>query len=104
MKFQELYMKEYRKNEKVYLDLRHLGIDKIKEYLPQERTLALNYSNIKIEDDILPITPAAHYTMGWNQYRYKHKTNIENLFACGECAEISVHGANRLGGNFYLKL
>ena len=93
-----------QKNEKVYLDLRHLGIDKIKEYLPQERTLALNYSNIKIEDDILPITPAAHYTMGGINTDINTKTNIENLFACGECAEISVHGANRLGGNSLLEI
>ena len=93
-----------QKNEKVYLDLRHLGIDKIKEYLPQERTLALNYSDIKIEDEILPITPAAHYTMGGINTDINTKTNIENLFACGECAEVSVHGANRLGGNSLLEI
>lgn len=93
-----------QKEEKVYLDLRHLGIDKIKEYLPQERSLALNYSNIKIEDEILPITPAAHYTMGGIKTDINTKTNIENLFACGECAEVSIHGANRLGGNSLLEI
>jgi succinate dehydrogenase / fumarate reductase flavoprotein subunit len=93
-----------QKNEKVYLDLRHLGIDKIKENIPQERALALNYSNIKIEDEILPITPAAHYTMGGIYTDIDTNTNIENLFACGECAEVSVHGANRLGGNSLLEI
>lgn len=96
--------KKIQKNKKVYLDLRHLGIDKIKEYLPQERSLALNYSNIKIEDEILPITPAAHYTMGGINTDINTKTNIENLFACGECADVSVHGANRLGGNSLLEI
>ena len=93
-----------QKNEKVYLDLRHLGIEKIKECLPQERSLALNYSNVKIEDEILAITPAAHYSMGGINTDINTKTNIENLFACGECADISVHGANRLGGNSLLEI
>lgn len=93
-----------QKNEKVYLDLRHLGIEKIKECLPQERSLALNYSNIKIEKEILPITPSAHYTMGGINTDINTKTNIENLFACGECAQVSVHGANRLGGNSLLEI
>lgn len=93
-----------QKNEKVYLDLRHLGVEKIKEIMPQERSLAINYANIKIEDEILPITPASHYSMGGIKTDINAKTNIKNLFACGECAEISVHGANRLGGNSLLEI
>lgn len=92
------------KNEKVYLDLRHLGLDKINEVMPQERKLAFDYSNIKIENELLPITPAAHYTMGGIITDINCKTNIENLFAVGECAQASIHGANRLGGNSLLEL
>lgn len=92
------------KNQKVHLDLRHLGIDKIKELMPQERSLAFDYSNIKIEEQLLPITPASHYSMGGIKTNKDAKTNIKNLFACGECAETSIHGANRLGGNSLLEI
>ena len=92
------------KNEKVYLDLRHLGLEKICEVMPQERRLAFDYSNIKIEDKLLPITPAAHYTMGGIKTDINTQTNIKNLFACGECSEASIHGANRLGGNSLLEI
>ena len=92
------------KNQKVYLDLRHLGIDKIKELMPQERRLAYDYSNIKIEEQLLPISPASHYSMGGIKTDINARTNIRNLFACGECAEASIHGANRLGGNSLLEI
>jgi len=92
------------KNEKVYLDLRHLGLEKIKELMPQERNLAYEYSNIKIEDELLPITPAAHYSMGGIKTDVNAKTNIKNLYACGECAQSNIHGANRLGGNSLLEI
>ena len=68
------------RNEKVYLDLRHLGLEKICEVMPQERRLAFDYSNIKIENELLPITPAAHYTMGGIKTDIKTQTNINNLF------------------------
>ena len=92
------------KGEKVYLDLRHLGIEKIKEIMPQERKLALEFSNIKLESQLLPITPAAHYTMGGIKTDINTKTNIANLYACGECAQSFIHGANRLGGNSLLEI
>mgnify|MGYP003425701551 FL=1 len=92
------------KNQKVYLDLRHLGIDKIKELMPQERRLAYDYSNIKIEEQLLPISPSSHYSMGGIKTDINARTNIRNLFACGECAEASIHGANRLGGNSLLEI
>ena len=90
--------------EKVFLDLRHLGLDKIKELMPQERNLAYEFSNIKIEDELLPITPAAHYSMGGIKTDKDTKTNISNLYACGECAQAYIHGANRLGGNSLLEI
>jgi succinate dehydrogenase/fumarate reductase flavoprotein subunit len=95
---------EILKGNKVYLDLRHLGLDKIKEFMPQERTLAYEFSNIKIEEELLPITPAAHYSMGGIKTDKETKTNISNLYACGECAQAYIHGANRLGGNSLLEI
>ncbi len=90
--------------DKIYLDLRHLGLEKIMEAMPQERDLALKFSGIKIEEELLPITPAAHYSMGGISTDINCKTNIENLYAVGECANINVHGANRLGGNSLLEI
>ena len=91
-------------NNQVYLDLRHLGQDKIKELMPQERRLALEFSNVKLEEDLLAITPAAHYSMGGIFTNSEAQTSIENLYACGECAQANVHGANRLGGNSLLEI
>ena len=92
------------RKEKVYLDLRHLGLNKINEVMPQERRLAFDYSNIRIENELLPITPAAHYTMGGIKTDINSQTNINNLYACGECAQSFIHGANRLGGNSLLEI
>jgi succinate dehydrogenase / fumarate reductase flavoprotein subunit len=88
----------------VYLDLRHLGLEKIMETMPQERDLAMKFANIKLESQLLPITPAAHYSMGGITTDINCKTNIANLYAVGECANASIHGANRLGGNSLLEI
>jgi succinate dehydrogenase/fumarate reductase flavoprotein subunit len=88
----------------IYLDLRHLGLDKIMETMPQERDLAMKFANIKLENELLPITPSAHYSMGGITTDINCKTNIQNLFAVGECADASIHGANRLGGNSLLEI
>lgn len=93
-----------QKGEKVYLDLRHLGIEKINKLMPQERRLALEFSNTKLESELLEINPAAHYTMGGIQTDINTNTNIKNLYACGEAAESGIHGANRLGGNSLLEI
>ena len=91
-------------NEKVYLDLRHLGLEKINEVMPQERRLALEFSNVRIEKELLPINPAAHYSMGGIKTDINTRTNINSLYACGEIAQSSIHGANRLGGNSLLEI
>ncbi len=90
--------------ENVYLDLRHLGLEKINDLMPQERRLALEFSNVKLEEELLPINPAAHYTMGGIKTNINGQTNIKNLYACGECAQANIHGANRLGGNSLLEI
>ena len=93
-----------QEGKKVYLDLRHLGLEKIKETIPQERKLAFEFLNIKIDEELLPIVPSAHYTMGGIKTNLNGETNIKNLLACGECANASIHGANRLGGNSLLEI
>ena len=93
-----------KSNEKVYLDLRHLGHDKINHVMPQEKKLALEFSKVNIEEELLPINPAAHYSMGGIKTDIKSKTNIVSLYACGEVAQSSIHGANRLGGNSLLEI
>ncbi|MEA3290310.1 MAG: FAD-dependent oxidoreductase [Campylobacterota bacterium] len=90
--------------EEVYLDLRHLGIEKIKETMPQEYDLALQFSNLKLDKDLIPIMPAAHYTMGGIKTDINGATNIKNLYAVGESSSNGVHGANRLGGNSLLEI
>lgn len=95
---------EMQKGEDIYLDIRHLGEKFIDENLPQERKLAKLYENIDPLDSIIPIKPAAHYTMGGIEVDANSSTNIAGLFAVGECANHRVHGANRLGGNSLLEL
>jgi len=95
---------EMAKGEDIYLDIRHLGEKFIDEELPQERKLAQLYEGIDPVFDLIPIKPVAHYTMGGIEVDENSMTNIQGLFAVGECANHRVHGANRLGGNSLLEL
>ena len=95
---------EIQKGEGVFLDIRHLGEEFIDRELPQERKLAKLYENIDPVYEIIPIKSVAHYTMGGIEVDKNSQTNIEGLFAVGECANHRVHGANRLGGNSLLEL
>lgn len=88
----------------VFLDLRHLGLEKIKEVMPQEYDLALQFAGLKLDCDLIPIKPSAHYTMGGIKTNIRCETNIKNLYAVGECSSNGVHGANRLGGNSLLEI
>ncbi|MFI5233864.1 MAG: FAD-binding protein, partial [Gemmatimonadales bacterium] len=86
----------------VLLDMRHLGREKILERLPQIRELALDATGKDAIDEPIPILPGAHYTMGGIEADLNGATRIPGVYAAGECACISVHGANRLGGNSLL--
>ena len=90
-------------DERVFLDMRELGEEFIEKELPQERKLAMIYEGVDPVKDLLPIRPAAHYTMGGIDVDLDGKTSIKALFACGECANAKLHGANRLGGNSLLE-
>src|SRR5438874_5556607 len=83
----------------VLLDLRHLGRARILERLPQIRQLALDFAGVDPIESPIPVQPGAHYVMGGIKTNTWGETAIAGLYAAGECACVSVHGANRLGGN-----
>lgn len=83
----------------IALDLRHLGEEKIDERLPLIRDIAIKLGGVDPVKEPIPIRPAAHYSMGGIKADVKTETPITGLYAAGECSCISVHGANRLGGN-----
>ena len=83
----------------VLLDLRHLGAEKIVERLHGTRELAMTYALIDPIYEPIPVRPGAHYHMGGVDTDIDGETELEALYAAGECACVSVHGANRLGGN-----
>lgn len=83
----------------VHLDLRHLGADKINERLPLIREVAIQFNGLDPIHEPIPIRPAAHYSMGGIHVDIDGHTPVENIWAAGECACVSLHGANRLGSN-----
>ena len=83
----------------VLLDLRHLGADKINERLHGTRELSLTYAGVDPIYEPIPVRPGAHYHMGGVDTDLDGLTSVTGLYAAGECACVSVHGANRLGGN-----
>ncbi len=94
----------------IYLDMRHLGAENIKARLPQVREIAMNFLGVDIIDTPAKIQPTAHYSMGGiptdvdgQVIRDATGAPFEGLFAAGECACVSVHGANRLGTNSLLE-
>jgi succinate dehydrogenase / fumarate reductase flavoprotein subunit len=96
--------KDSEGNEFVYLDLRHLGRKKILERLPQIRELAIDFEGVDPIEEPIPIRPTAHYSMGGIDTDIHGRTRIKGLYAAGECGCVSVHGANRLGGNSLLDI
>ena len=86
----------------VYLDLRHLNAEKIKSRFKNIYNLAKQYS-IDITTDLIPIAPAAHYSIGGIETDLNGRTNLDGLYACGEASATGVHGANRLASNSLLE-
>jgi len=93
----------------VYIDVSHLGAEKIMSRLPQITDLARNFAGVDPLKEPIPIQPTAHYSMGGipadiNCHVWRSKDEIfEGMYAAGECSCISVHGANRLGTNSLLE-
>ncbi len=89
-------------NQYVHLDLRHLGAEKIKKRLPGIREICIHFGGFDPIDTPIPIQPAQHYSMGGIDVDKDCASDVEGFYAAGECACVSVHGANRLGGNSLL--
>ena len=87
----------------VQLDLRHLGPAKIDKRLPGIREICIHFAGLDPIETPIPIQPAQHYSMGGIDVDETCTSPVSGFFAAGECACVSVHGANRLGGNSLLE-
>lgn len=94
----------------LYIDLRHLGAEKIMKQLPQIHELAWKFLHVDCTKEPIPIQPTGHYSMGGipvdkdcRVFADGKKELVQGFFAAGECACVSVHGANRLGTNSLLE-
>ncbi|HEX9848392.1 MAG TPA: FAD-binding protein, partial [Acidimicrobiia bacterium] len=83
----------------VHLDIRHLGEPKIDRKIPMVRELAVRYVGIDPVYEPIPVRTVVHYMMGGIDTDTQGATSLPGLFAAGECACVSVNGANRLGSN-----
>ena len=88
----------------VLLDMRHLGEKKINERLPLVRDLCISYLGMDPVKEPIPIRPVVHYMMGGIHTDINAATPLPGLFAAGECACVSINGANRLGSNSLTEL
>jgi succinate dehydrogenase / fumarate reductase flavoprotein subunit len=83
----------------VHLELMHLGKEKIESRLQEICDLCRSFAGMDPVTDPIPISPAQHYMMGGVGTNIPGETNVPGLYAAGEAACVSIHGANRLGGN-----
>ncbi|MFW9976655.1 MAG: FAD-dependent oxidoreductase [Candidatus Thorarchaeota archaeon] len=90
-------------NEYVHLDLTHLGKEKIMERLPGIREICIYFAGIDPIQEPIPVQPGQHYSMGGVDCNRSGETSLRGLYAVGEASCMSVHGANRLGGNSLLE-
>jgi len=97
------------RKDAVYIDLTHLGKEKIMERLPELRDLAITFLGLDMIKEPILISATAHYSMGGipvdvaGHVRKNNDELVEGFYAAGECACVSVHGANRLGANSVLE-
>ncbi len=86
----------------VLLDLRHLGKEFIETRLGYLQEVSVEFLGIDMSEKPVPIRPGMHYIMGGIKTDVNGETGVPGLYAAGECANVSVHGANRLGANSLL--
>ncbi len=86
----------------VFLDLRHLGKELIETKLSYINEVAMDFANVNLAEEPIPIRPGNHYEMGGIKTDVDGRTSVPGLYAAGECACVSVHGGNRLGANSLL--
>jgi succinate dehydrogenase / fumarate reductase flavoprotein subunit len=87
----------------IALDIRHLGEEKINERLPLIKDVAITLGGVDPVKETIPIRPAAHYSMGGIRANIRTESQLDGLYVAGECSCLSLHGANRLGGNSLLE-
>jgi succinate dehydrogenase / fumarate reductase flavoprotein subunit len=93
-------------NAYVHLDLTHLGAERIKERLPGIREISIYFAGVDPIEEPIPVQPGQHYSMGGIGTKlegFYGETDLLGLYTIGECSCLSVHGANRLGGNSLLE-
>jgi len=93
-------------NAYVRLDLTHLGAERITERLPGIREISIYFAGVDPIDEPIPVQPGQHYSMGGIGTKFDGdygETDLPGLYTIGECSCLSVHGANRLGGNSLLE-
>jgi succinate dehydrogenase / fumarate reductase flavoprotein subunit len=98
----------------VLLKLDHLGAETIMKRLPSVHEIGVNFANVDVTREAIPVVPTIHYQMGGiptnihgqvvTQQGDNHNAPVQGLYAVGECSCVSVHGANRLGTNSLLDL
>jgi succinate dehydrogenase / fumarate reductase, flavoprotein subunit len=94
----------------VYIDVRHLGADVLEAKLPDITEFARTYLGVDPVKELVPVYPTCHYVMGGipttitGQVLRDNTSTVPGLYAAGECACVSVHGANRLGTNSLLDI
>jgi L-aspartate oxidase len=86
----------------VYLDLTHLNAARVQKRFPRIYATCMKH-NIDITEDVIPVRPAAHFSIGGVRTDLDGRTNLAGLYAAGEAASTGVHGANRLAGNSLLE-
>ena len=86
-------------DEYVYLDMRHLGEERITDRLENILHLAEDFEGVNPLEEPMPVKPGQHYQMGGIEADEHGQTAVDGLYAAGEAACVSLHGANRLGGN-----
>ncbi|MFL5789139.1 MAG: L-aspartate oxidase [Flavisolibacter sp.] len=89
-------------SEHVYLDCRHMDMEKFKEHFPNIYAKCLSIG-IDVSKNMIPVAPAAHYSCGGIKTDEWGRSSISNLYSCGECASTGLHGANRLASNSLLE-
>ena len=97
----EIYS-QLSKGNKVFLDATFIDIDRFKTRFPNIYKSCMD-NNIDVTKDFIPVSPAAHYCMGGIKTEINGKTSVNNLYAIGEVACTSLHGANRLASNSLLE-
>lgn len=108
----QAFMKEFdrgrtipgRHGHVVHLDVRHLGEEKIMKKIPFVRELAKNYAGVDPVHEPISVRPVVHYMMGGIDTNRFAATSVPGLYAAGECACVSINGANRLGSNSLTEL